>query len=711
MAIEKPDITSPVVGNSIGVWGGELNTIHSDQDTFNGEVADKLNTFYSSLADMGLTDVDLTNGDLEASMITIFNAMQEGSRLLMDVTASEPNFLSILPYEGAITISKGSPNVATIMLETEGNGRYETSYDGTLVTKVEAFINLKTGKEDAFSKNTAFNKNFGNSADTVVEGNDIGDVSTLDTTSKEVVGATNELHGEINAIDNRIKNIEFDNVTDMKVATWLSIGDKVKTWGYYTKGDGGGAEYLIVAAATGTDDAGSYHDLSGISGQAELIANKCVYIKQFGCKGDGVTDDTVQFGKALEFLNPILIQSGIFLITDTLPNVQKYSMEGVHTVGNEVRTKSDAFLKANYSVIRFQPSTPGKPLIKVYETSSPSDTIGTFENKNIYFDLTHTNAGGLQFGLPKVADVNYIISSREIDDWDTIVDGSGQRYIFGANFDNCLLEGRDVSSQINREIGTQILLTRIKCFNSTAYKTSFYTGDIGNLNYGCDSPNNTECYYRNCNIGTYHRGSGTFQVYYQELNGWFNGCSDCGLLSQDTNIGISENRFESVTPIYENSYTISINATTGEITSLDTIYFRDGITPFEIDSPTLGKLNITLKDGGGGTIFIEDDSNIKFINNETDITMKELINCGVNIAKTASLMSTANNFGSNFSYILNVGNLNAASITGDIYRRSSGIEDNKRSEIRIIGNSLFDAGFGKQNKRINITSTNLWLLK
>ena len=143
MAIVKPVLNDPTVGGSRGVWGNTLNENHAAQDSFNGDVADKLNTFYSSLTDMGLTDGDLTNGDLEASMITIFTAMQEGSRLLMDVTTSDPNFLSILPHEGAITILKGSPSVATIILETEGNGRYETSYDETLIPKIEIFINVR----------------------------------------------------------------------------------------------------------------------------------------------------------------------------------------------------------------------------------------------------------------------------------------------------------------------------------------------------------------------------------------------------------------------------------------------------------------------------------------------------------------------------------------------------------------------------------------
>lgn len=82
--------------------------------------------------------------------------------------------------------------------------------------------------------------------------------------------------------------IPFDNVADLKTGTTsrgesitLIIGDRVKTAGYTTVNDGGGAEYMIVAGGTGTDDGGSYHDLdNGL--QAELKATDHVKLKVFG---------------------------------------------------------------------------------------------------------------------------------------------------------------------------------------------------------------------------------------------------------------------------------------------------------------------------------------------------------------------------------------------------------------------------------------------
>jgi len=80
---------------------------------------------------------------------------------------------------------------------------------------------------------------------------------------------------------------KFNTVSDMRAEDRLLVGDKVETLGYLNPGDGGGATYEIVAAATGTDDGGSYHDLTGISGQAKLLHNGIIHAEQFGAV-DGV---------------------------------------------------------------------------------------------------------------------------------------------------------------------------------------------------------------------------------------------------------------------------------------------------------------------------------------------------------------------------------------------------------------------------------------
>lgn len=84
----------------------------------------------------------------------------------------------------------------------------------------------------------------------------------------------------------------FPTVADMQASVSLRVGDLATTAGYTTAGDGGGNTYLIVAAATGTDDGGSYIDLTGTSLQAAGQFPGRANPYQFGATGDGVTDDT-----------------------------------------------------------------------------------------------------------------------------------------------------------------------------------------------------------------------------------------------------------------------------------------------------------------------------------------------------------------------------------------------------------------------------------
>lgn len=80
----------------------------------------------------------------------------------------------------------------------------------------------------------------------------------------------------------------FNSVAEMVSSEKLKIGQSVKTLGYHSLGDGGGNDYEIVAAGTGTDDGGSYIDLSGSGLQAKgLFIKENVSIKQFGFTGAG----------------------------------------------------------------------------------------------------------------------------------------------------------------------------------------------------------------------------------------------------------------------------------------------------------------------------------------------------------------------------------------------------------------------------------------
>jgi hypothetical protein len=82
----------------------------------------------------------------------------------------------------------------------------------------------------------------------------------------------------------------FTTVASMKLAH-VNTGQLVKTQGYHTAGDGGGATYLIASpqAVDGVSD----HVIANSDGRVALLQEEGeLDLRQFGAKLDGVTDDT-----------------------------------------------------------------------------------------------------------------------------------------------------------------------------------------------------------------------------------------------------------------------------------------------------------------------------------------------------------------------------------------------------------------------------------
>ena len=119
------------------------------------------------------------------------------------------------------------------------------------------------------------------------------------------------------------KTIIFDTVANMKNSNGLVAGDFVKTYGFHTQNDNGGASYFLKVKENEVVD-----EMTIISLQNNLIAillyDKTINLKTLGAQAN--EDITAHLQKAINILNcgTILIPAGIYKITNTInfPNSQ-----------------------------------------------------------------------------------------------------------------------------------------------------------------------------------------------------------------------------------------------------------------------------------------------------------------------------------------------------------------------------------------------------
>lgn len=211
--------------------------------------------------------------------------------------------------------------------------------------------------------------------------------------------------------------LSYDTVNDMKNATNLVNGSFAETYGFYSKGDGGGAKYKIREITN--DDTIDDMFLFSIDGDpsntlvAELINSESMNVLQFGVKNDGVTDVTSKLQTLIDDGIALYLKDGTYLVEGQLTGDITIKGESQNSVIDGGQTKHDVIdvsdsattNKVYLSNISFSNST-----IKLYDTTtygSVADTKNIYA-ENVWFDEPVPGDGSTFWGMyiksPKPAD-------------------------------------------------------------------------------------------------------------------------------------------------------------------------------------------------------------------------------------------------------------------------------------------------------------------
>lgn len=210
---------------------------------------------------------------------------------------------------------------------------------------------------------------------------------TYSITNRDIY-SKDEVNDLLDDIKLKTKDYYFSNVSDMKSSS-LKLGDIVTTLGYYSINDGGGSTYIISDEDL-TVDNGSVIALNNGYKAIMIIENDTINIKQFGAKGDGISDDTTPIQNALKFREndykkivfnknkTYLVQGDIFI----------YSNTDIDLNSSTIKSCSNS-TSTNYSGVQFMNNIASCALAG----------YGAIKNFNVKNGTFHGGTSGLSFCL------------------------------------------------------------------------------------------------------------------------------------------------------------------------------------------------------------------------------------------------------------------------------------------------------------------------
>ena len=321
----------------------------------------------------------------------------------------------------------------------------------------------------------------------------------------------------------------FNTVPLMVAGTKLNVGERVRTLGHASIDGGGGNDYEIVAACTGTHDNGSYIDLTGSGFQAKgLFPDGVTNVMQFGAVGDGTTNDFVAIQAAFDSLPST---GGVIEFPDGLTFGSESTGFGGDANGIHIINKDNITVLGNGATTKRLHSLVNVDHILTFQG------CGNVTLENLNFDINGIEKfGGITFEANgrTIKDINVIGCS--FVDSDPQVATSGDRFgliigdgnettdITNVNITNCFtrlcqmeVNGQEVvisNSTFQKSFNRGIAIVtggsnRVRR-NFSITGCSFYDCADSFINLGQDPTNGNGNIYENINIiGNLFYNSGT----------------------------------------------------------------------------------------------------------------------------------------------------------------------------------------------------------
>lgn len=171
--------------------------------------------------------------------------------------------------------------------------------------------------------------------------------------------------------------------------------------GYYAAGDGGGGNYRYDATDTTSTDNGGTVIVASDGGRWKLIYINDYTVKQFGAKGDGVTDDTS-------------VLNALFAIVSTLFG-DVFFPKGIYCITAQIIVAIPCGINVeNGAVIKWIGAAPGalSSVIKIGNDSGTTEnSVAGFNVRNLVVDSNHVNnVAGFYFATCRYSAFNDLTS-------------------------------------------------------------------------------------------------------------------------------------------------------------------------------------------------------------------------------------------------------------------------------------------------------------